>query len=65
MANTLGTNLSGVSDQSSGLPFLDHFKTASDWMPQNSKIGEKPQGIQLDLDETGWVKSLPNSGVST
>ncbi|WP_315789598.1 choice-of-anchor Q domain-containing protein [Fischerella sp. JS2] len=65
MANTLGTNLSGVSDHSSGLPFLDHFKTASDWMSQNSKIGEKPQGIQLDLDKTGWEKSLPNSGVST
>ncbi|PLZ88829.1 DUF5123 domain-containing protein [Fischerella muscicola CCMEE 5323] len=65
MANTLGTNLSGVSDHSSGLPFLDHFKTASDWMSQNSKIGEKPQGIQLDLDKTGWEKSLLNSGVST
>jgi hypothetical protein len=62
MANTLGVNLNGVSYWSSGLPFLDHFKTASDWMPQNSKTGDKPQGIQLNLDENGWVKSLPKSG---
>ncbi|BAU07271.1 type I secretion C-terminal target domain-containing protein [Fischerella sp. NIES-3754] len=62
MANTLGVNLHGVSYWSSQLPFLDHFKTASDWMPQNSKTGDKPQGIQLDLDENGWVKSLPKSG---
>ncbi|KOP25299.1 hypothetical protein AMR41_18030 [Hapalosiphon sp. MRB220] len=64
MANTQDTNLSGVSDWSSQLPFLDHFKTASDLIPQNFKTGEKPQGIQLNLDEKGWVKSLPNSGVS-
>ncbi|MFB2773495.1 right-handed parallel beta-helix repeat-containing protein [Pelatocladus sp. BLCC-F211] len=64
MGNTQGTNLSGVYDSSSQLPFLDHFKTASDLIPQNSQTGEKPQGIQLNLDENGWVKSLPNSGVS-
>ncbi len=64
MANTQDTNLSGVSDWSSQSSFLDHFKTASDLIPQNSQIGEKPQGIQLNLDEKGWVKSIPNSGVS-
>ncbi|KOP25300.1 type 1 secretion target domain protein [Hapalosiphon sp. MRB220] len=64
MANNLGTNLSGVSYWSSQLPFLDHFKTSSNWMPQNFKTGEKPQGIQLNLDENGWVKSLPKSGES-
>ncbi|MCP6761707.1 MAG: right-handed parallel beta-helix repeat-containing protein [Fischerella sp. CENA71] len=64
MGNTQGTNLSGVYDWSSQLPLLDHFKRASDLIPQNSQTGEKPQGIQLNLDEKGWVKSLPNSGVS-
>jgi hypothetical protein len=60
----LGTNLNGVSDWSTQLPFLDGFKSARPWMPQCSSKApcdkwETQEANLLDLDEHGWVKSLP------
>ncbi|MGF1481228.1 MAG: LamG domain-containing protein [Cyanophyceae cyanobacterium] len=63
----IGTNLAGISHWSSQLPFLDIFKTAKPWTPQKAPVPEQgTPGIwdtreyeHLDLDEHGWVKSLP------
>lgn len=60
----LGTNLNGVSDWSTQLPFLDGFKSARPWMTQCSSKApcdkwETQEANLLDLDEHGWVKSLP------
>ena len=63
---SVGTNLSGIADWSTEMPFLDAFKSSRKWMtqclpeetgcnsPWNTDEAEK-----LDLDEYGWVKSLP------
>jgi hypothetical protein len=62
----LGTNLYGISDWSTQMPFLDAFKTARKWMTQceQGESGctgswETQEYDKLDLDEQGWVKSLP------
>jgi hypothetical protein len=62
----LGTNLAGISDWSTEVPFLDVFKTSRQWLTQCA-AGEPgctggwatDEFNQLDLDEQGWVKSLP------
>jgi len=53
----LGMNLSGLRSFSSTLPFLDSFKLARPWIPQKGNIFNT--GATLDLDQEGWVKSLP------
>lgn len=61
----LGTNLTGVSDWSTELPFLDGFKSARQWMPQCqpgpgcNDAWDTGEFDQINLDEQGWVKSLP------
>lgn len=62
----LGTNLTSVTDWSTELPFLDGFKSAREWMTQcdAAEAGckgewETQERDQLDLDEHGWIKSLP------
>ena len=66
----LGTNLHPLGDWSPELPFLDGFKTARRWIPQNwgttNDEEGKPEFVWntgefelLDLDKDGWVKSLP------
>lgn len=62
----LGTNLSGVADWSSQLPFIDGFKSARKWITQCQPGEPGCQGgwstdefDKLELDEGGWVKSLP------
>ena len=63
---SLGTNLNGISDWSTEMPFLDAFKSARKWITQC--LPEEPdcrrpwnthESAQLDLDEYGWVRSLP------
>ncbi|MFO0815571.1 MAG: hypothetical protein U0796_20330 [Gemmatales bacterium] len=53
----LGINLSGVVDWSTEFPFVDVFRTARSWVPQEEG---KPwgQGQPLELTPEGWVKSL-------
>ena len=71
-ASLLGTNLSGVSDWSSQMPFLDLFKMSRTWITQCAYWVAKPdpgctgqwdtgEQAQLNLDAEGWVKSLPKS----
>jgi hypothetical protein len=62
----LGTNLNGITDWSTELPFLDLFKTSRIWITQcaNGEAGcsggwDTGEFDKLDLDEHGWVKSLP------
>jgi hypothetical protein len=61
----VGTNLSGIADWSSQMPFIDGFKSARRWITRCPAEGacsnawETGEYEQLDLDEQGWVKSLP------
>lgn len=62
----IGTNLAGISDWSTQVPFLDVFKTSRKWLTQciDGDPGcrgtwETEEFDKLDLDEQGWVKSLP------
>ncbi|MGB3557419.1 MAG: calcium-binding protein [Geitlerinemataceae cyanobacterium] len=62
----LGTNLNAVKDWSTQLPFLDHFKASRQWITQANNGDPGYTGgwgtneyDLLDLDEHGWVKSLP------
>lgn len=62
----VGTNLSGIADWSTQLPFLDAFKSSRRWLtqcdagePGCSGGWETNEYDQLDLDDRGWVKSLP------
>lgn len=68
----LGTNLDGVVDYSPQLPFTDLFLISREWLTQCT-AGVDPgctaqnafdtgEGAQLDLDQHGWVRSLPSSG---
>jgi hypothetical protein len=59
---SLGTNLAGIADWSSQLPFLDAFKSSRPWMTQAPKIWNTQESERLDLDKDGWVKSLPAPG---
>ena len=59
----LGTGLSGVVDWSTEHPFLDLMKSARSWITQcgegNKCAWNTDEAGLLDLDENGWVKSLP------
>lgn len=61
----LGTNLFGIADWSSEMPFIDGFKSARWWITQCqantpcSNEWDTQEQDQLDLDEHGWVKSIP------
>jgi hypothetical protein len=57
----LGTNLSHVTDWSTQMPFLDAFKSSRGWITQNGTTWSTEEGDRLDLDENGWVKSLPTA----
>lgn len=63
----LGTNLSGIADWSTEMPFLDAFKSSRKWItqcasgePGCSGAWDTNEYDKLDLDEGGWVKSLPS-----
>ncbi|MFN5516602.1 MAG: Calx-beta domain-containing protein [Cyanobacteriota bacterium] len=55
----VGVNLSGVHSFSSAVPFIDAFQSARPWIPQKKSTRVT---ATLDLDEQGWVKSLPSPG---
>lgn len=52
----IGTNLAGIVDWSTDLPFNDVFKTSRPWISgsRSSWSDSRP----LDLDARGWVRSL-------
>ena len=65
----LGTNLHPLAEWSPQLPFINAFKTARKWIPQDwerktkyrwfPNIWDTGESAELDLDQNGWVKSLP------
>lgn len=59
-ATRVGTNLNAVTDWSTQHPFLNLFKTSRSWIPQREGLWNTEEADQLDLDEYGWVKSLPD-----
>ena len=67
----VGTNLHRLADWSPQLPFLNGFKSARRWLTQDIDVTKNGAGEfvntwntqefdRLDLDENGWVKSLPD-----
>ncbi|AFZ17452.1 hypothetical protein [Allocoleopsis franciscana] len=66
---SLGIGINGFSDYSTQIPFLDAFRTARPWYticgdedPACQEQGNNNAEVKLDLDENGWVKSLPKPG---
>jgi len=68
--SAVGTNLNAINDWSSELSFIDAFKTSRPWITQ-CETGEQAdcsadkawntgEADQLDLDEHGWIRSLPD-----
>lgn len=63
----LGIGLNGIADWSTELPFLDAFKSSRQWFTQcvsgdpgcNGEFDTQEYNL-LNLDENGWVKSLPS-----
>ena len=65
-SSPLGIGLNGIADWSTQLPFLDAFKSSREWFTQcvNGDPGCKgewstEESNLLNLDENGWIKSLP------
>jgi hypothetical protein len=63
---SLGIGLNGITDWSTQFPFIDHFKTSRKWITQCIKTDpgcDKQWNTKefdlLDLDQAGWLKSLP------
>lgn len=53
----LGINLAGISDWNTEQPFVDFFTMSRDWISQSGTGWGT--GPLLNLDESGWIKSLP------
>ncbi|WP_013334412.1 Ig-like domain-containing protein [Gloeothece verrucosa] len=61
---SIGTNLSSIRYYSSQVPFLDLFRSSSNWITQTSTVFNTEEQNLLNLDEHGWVKSLKGTGTS-
>lgn len=55
----LGVNLESVIDFASAYPFTDFFKQSRPWITASPGVFDTDQRDQLDLDDEGWVRSLP------
>ncbi len=68
--SAVGTNLNPINDWSSEFSFIDAFKTSRPWITQcdtekqadctADKAWNTGEADDLDLDEHGWIRSLPN-----
>ncbi|MBW4513734.1 MAG: hypothetical protein KME11_00745 [Timaviella obliquedivisa GSE-PSE-MK23-08B] len=66
LPTSVGTNLNGIADWSTQQPFIDAFKSSRSWITQ-CQTGEPgckgnwstDEFGKLNLDQSGWVKSLP------
>ena len=58
----MGVNLSGFDYWSNDFPTIDQFKRASPWITSKDGVWDTGEADRLDLDENGWVKSLPAAG---
>lgn len=54
----LGMNLSYVRDWSTQLAFVDVFKRARQWIPQQFDDNVWDTGDTLNIDQYGWIASL-------
>ncbi|MBS1705353.1 MAG: hypothetical protein JST40_05730 [Armatimonadetes bacterium] len=54
---SLAINLAGLADWNTELPFVDVFRLSRTWISQREGAGWG-QGPKLNLDASGWVKSL-------
>lgn len=54
----LGINLGAVSDYAPYTPFVDVFRTAREWIPQDVVGGAWDNGNAITTDENGWVTRL-------
>ena len=61
---SIGTNLTAIDYYSSQQPFLNEFKSSNAWITQTDKTWNTNEENLLDLDENGWVKSLPEDSAS-
>jgi hypothetical protein len=69
LESAVGTNLNHINDWSSEISFIDAFKTSRPWITQcqegeqadcsSANAWNTKEADQLDLDEHGWVRSLP------
>ena len=66
LPTSVGTNLNGIADWSTQQPFIDAFKSSRSWITQcqNGEPGcrggwSTDEFGKLNLDPSGWVKSLP------
>ncbi|MFZ6028724.1 MAG: cellulose-binding protein [Chloroflexota bacterium] len=63
----IGVNISSIVDWTSDFPFVDIFKTSRTWLPQCQEWSnpgctsgwDTGEYAFIDLDENGWVRSLP------
>lgn len=57
----LGSNLNEWKDWSTEQPFINLFKTSRNWITQAPSVWDTGEQQLLNLDENGWVRSLPAS----
>lgn len=57
----MGTNLSKIAYFSSQLPFVDEFKSSSDWITQSAGVFNTRENDLLESDSDGWITSLQPS----
>ncbi len=55
----LGTNIAALDYWSTEWTLLDAMKTAGGWYTQTPQVWDTGEQDRLDLDEHGWVRSLP------
>jgi len=70
ISQRLGSNLTEVNDYSPQIPFINHFLTSRAWFTQcdpasgggctNDNAWDTGEAASLDLDQHGWVRSLPS-----
>ncbi len=58
-ASALGTNIAALDYWSTEWNLLDAMKTAGGWYTQTTQVWDTREQDKLDLDEHGWVRSLP------
>ncbi|GAC1440559.1 MAG: hypothetical protein NVSMB58_37660 [Terriglobales bacterium] len=61
---SVGTNLGELNYFGPSLATLDLMKSASSWALQSQQTGDNT-GEKLDLDEQGWVRSIPTGDVAS
>jgi len=61
----IGLNLAHIHEGNREQPFINIFKTAREWIPQNSKTWDTKESHRLNLDKNGYVRSLTPLGGGT